>query len=114
MSTFMRSMRLASAILVSAMMTGEALAVACDDVFSNAVGTTGGRLDLKDNASLSNTGDRVLATADLKIKGGPNHCDGQACVESGVNAPTLTIPSHATQTDSIDRSLVLAPGDYYF
>ena len=113
MSTFMRSMRLASAILVSAMMTGEALAVACDDVFSNAVGSTGGKLDLKDNASLSNTGDRVLATDDLKIKGGPNHCDGQACIESGSNTG-LTIPLHNTSTDLTDPSLALPPGDYYY
>ena len=114
MSTFMRSMRLASAILVCAMMTGEAMAVACDDVFSNAVGTTGGRLDLKDNASLSNTGDRVLATGDLKIKGGPNHCDGQACVESGTDASTLIMPFHNTTTDLKDESLALPPGDHYY
>ena len=100
--------------VLAVLMAGDALAIACDAVFSNAVGTTDGKLELKDDAALQNTGDRVLATGELKTKAGTNHCDNQACIGSGVDAPTLTIPAHRTKTDLKDQSLILTPGDYYF
>ena len=98
----------------SLLLTGEVSALACDAVFSNAVGTTDGKLELKDNAMLQNTGDRELATGELKTKAGADHCDSQACVQSGIDAPTLTIPPHNTKTDFKDQSFTFAPGDYYY
>ncbi len=107
--------RIRRLVFVLALLTaGDALAIACDAVFSNAVGTTDGKLELKDDAVLQNTGDGVLATGELKTKAGTNHCDNQACIGSGIDAPTLTIPAHNTKTDLKDQSLTLAPGDYYF
>ncbi|MGB5493748.1 MAG: hypothetical protein WBM97_04635, partial [Sedimenticolaceae bacterium] len=96
------------------LMAGDALAVACDAVFSNAVGTTAGKLKLKGNAVLQNTGDRVLATAELEDDKNSNYCDGQPCIESGSDAPTLNLPANNSNTDFKDQSLTLAPGDYYF
>lgn len=108
----MKAMRLVVVTLLSLMFAGNALAVACDAVFSNAVGSTGGKLELDDNASLLNTGGGVLATDNLDA--GNDHCDGQPCIESGTNAPTLTIPSHNTKTDFKDQSFAFAPGDHYY
>ena len=108
----MRPVSLMFAILLSVTVVGDALAVQCDAVFSNAVGSTGGKLKLDDDAKLSNTGSRVLATDDLDA--GNGHCDGQACIESGTDAPALTIPFHNTKNDLKDQSLSLAPGDYYY
>lgn len=100
------------AMLLLFTVTGKALAVACDVVFSNAVGSTGGKLELDDNAVLSNTGSRSLATRNLDAVA--SHCDGQVCIESGTDAPTLSIPSHKTKQHLKDQSLALAPGDYYY
>lgn len=91
-----------------------ASAVVCSQVFSNAVGTTSGRLDLQDKAILSNTGDRVLATTDLRIDGPDERCDGKPCIEGGRDAPVLDIPAHSTTADLINKSPSLSPGDYYY
>lgn len=107
-----KSTRFALFVFLCAVWTGDALAVACDDVFSNAVGSTGGKLKLDDNATLSNTGSRVLATGNLDPAN--NHCDGKVCIESGTNALALTIPAHNTKTDWKDQSLALASGDHYY
>ena len=99
---------------LTAVTAGDAIAIACDAVFSNAVGTTGKKLEISDNASLTNTGGGLLATGDLQTKKNITPCDGQMCTATGTFAPALTIPAHNTQTDSKDNSLTLAPGDYYF
>jgi hypothetical protein len=100
--------------VLAVLIAGDALAVACDAVCSNAVGTTDGKLKLKKNAVLHNTGDRVLATGELDEDKIGDYCDGQPCAQSGANAPTLTLPPNDTKTDLKDQSLTLAPGDYYF
>jgi len=102
------------ALLFISVLAGDAWAIACEAVFSNAVGTTGKKLEISDNASLTNTGGGVLATDDLKTKNQSTPCDGQACTATGSAAPTLVIPPHNTKIDSKNNSLTLAPGDYYF
>jgi len=102
------------AVLALASSAGDVLAITCEAVFSNAVGTTGKKLEIKGNASLTNTSGGLLATGDLKTDNGSTPCDAQACSATGTNAPALVIPSHNTTTDSKGISLTLAPGDYYF
>ena len=108
----MRSLNLVFAFLVSVTVAGDALAVACDAVFSNALGTTEGKLQIDDAAKLLNTGSRVLATDDLDA--GNDYCDGQPCIEGGADAPTLSIPFHNTRRDFRDQSFAFAPGDHYY
>lgn len=94
---------------------GLAQAVLCTDVFSNAVGTTDKKLEIKDDVRLTNTGNRVLATDELEIDDGNNKCDSSACLESGSEAPTLTLPSNSSSNDfSTTGNVSFAPGDHYY
>ena len=101
-------------VLLCMLLMGDALAAACDTVFSNAVGTRGSRLELRNNAKLLNTGSAVLASGDLRSSGIVDHCDNQPCIESGSGLSALPIPSHGTNTDLNNQNLSLTPGDHYF
>ena len=91
-------------------------AVACSDIFSNVVGTTGGTLKLDNQPRLVNTGDRVLATDDLSATGkkADKICDGSPCSASSVPAPTAPLPANTSATDYSGNPLSFSAGDYYY
>jgi len=107
--------RLLTAVLMS-ILPGLSYAVACADIFSNVVGTTGGELKLDNQPRLDNTGGGVLATDDLSASGQNANkiCDNAPCTASGTPAPSAPLPANPSSTDYDNSVLTLSAGDYYY
>ena len=88
-----------------------ASAITCSDLFPNALGSRD-RLEIHDRASLINTGNRILATDDLRLSRSDS-CDGQRCIDSGHDADSVNITRPTTNTD-LTSSRAFVPGDYFF
>ena len=103
-------------LILMGLLPGEASAVACADIFSNVVGTTGGTLRLDNQPRLGNTGDRILATDDLSTSGKNANkiCDNSACIAGGTPAASAALPGNSSSTDFDNSVLSFAAGDYFY
>lgn len=97
--------------LLPSLWFGQANAAACDDLFGNVAGAASS-LEIKDNAKLFNTGDRVLNTDNLTL-GGHASCDGQKCLAS-ILAPSLVKIAAHGGNDLKSQSITWTPGDHYY